>query len=82
MYIRISFTILLLFSALAYAAGDTILQPDSRIQADEDGIFLIKKSVEKSQKISIEPDTNTVYTAYEYLKRQGYRVDIGAQYKI
>ena len=82
MHIRVSFVILLLFSALVCAAGDTILRTDSHIQADEGGIFLIKKSVEKSQQISIEPDTNAVYTAYEFLKRQGYRVDVGAQYKI
>ena len=79
---RISFVILLLFSALVCAAGDTILRTDSHIQADEGGIFFIKKSIEESQQISIEPDTNAVYTAYEFLKRQGYRVDVGAQYKI
>ena len=74
---RISFVILLLFSALVCAAGDTILRTDSHIQADEGGIFFIKKSIEESQQISIEPDTNAVYTAYEFLKRQGYRVDVG-----
>ena len=51
-----------MFSALPCAAGDTILRTDSHIQADEDGIFLIKKSIEESQQISVEPDTNAVYT--------------------
>ena len=54
---------------------------DSLIKTDENSLSLIKTTKDNFQAINIQPNTDSVYTTYEYLKQQGYRVDLGVYYE-
>lgn len=54
---------------------------DSSVKTDENSLSLIKTTKDNFQSINIQPNTDSVYTTYEYLKKQGYRVDLGVYYE-